>query len=589
MRTSSGCWTCRLRRKKCDQNHPICHACAALHITCHNDLTNKPAWMDGGARQKDMAKQLAREVKERSGRFGLDEVTTANKSTELTQEPAGHLNKSMSNSREMPENIHHDTMRLFAQESDLFLKRGLDHAHHKVDDDRACGRPDASLISFFLDNLLPFLYPFYRPSLTQGGRAWILEMMARPAIRQVVLCQSVCYVSLALEDANDRDSDKTPDGLLARTADAFQVLRQALKIIEGLRIPEHVDCAVRILASIVQLQRFTINVLSLTNWKPHLDAALAIFAELLDGPGALEVACHGFSAGECKTRYTTVMSKLGSSSWTRPTQMLQLPSAEQAAFRFASSLVIFDDIIASTVLQERPRLYAYHRSLLCASGTDGPLVDTEAVLGIKNWIVLELGEIASLDAWKQRCTIAGNLNVLELARRATIIKESLLNQLMRLDGEEEAHSSKWIDPFENLTRYNSQPSSAMSSQSSVVNQIWAHASLIYLLVVVSGWQPTNSDIRYHVNSTVELLQRLSRSEMLRTVVWPFCVAGCLAEPNQESQLRHIVEKLRPSLFATLHHAFNVMETVWHNKHIDHPAPHDFACCFQHQGKLVLLV
>lgn len=52
MRSSSGCWTCKLRRKKCDEYHPVCHACEALSATCHNDQDNKPEWMDNGLKQQ---------------------------------------------------------------------------------------------------------------------------------------------------------------------------------------------------------------------------------------------------------------------------------------------------------------------------------------------------------------------------------------------------------------------------------------------------------------------------------------------------------------------------------------------------------
>lgn len=33
-RTRTGCWTCRARRKKCDETRPTCLACRALNIQC---------------------------------------------------------------------------------------------------------------------------------------------------------------------------------------------------------------------------------------------------------------------------------------------------------------------------------------------------------------------------------------------------------------------------------------------------------------------------------------------------------------------------------------------------------------------------
>ncbi|KAJ0161062.1 Transcriptional regulatory protein UME6, partial [Colletotrichum tanaceti] len=62
IRSSEGCWTCRLRRKKCDEARPVCDGCAQLEITCYySDV--KPDWMDGAERQKEMADNLKKQVK----------------------------------------------------------------------------------------------------------------------------------------------------------------------------------------------------------------------------------------------------------------------------------------------------------------------------------------------------------------------------------------------------------------------------------------------------------------------------------------------------------------------------------------------
>ncbi|CAI7565634.1 unnamed protein product [Penicillium pancosmium] len=40
-RSRSGCFTCRLRRKKCDENHPACGACVNLNVRCEY---KRPVW-----------------------------------------------------------------------------------------------------------------------------------------------------------------------------------------------------------------------------------------------------------------------------------------------------------------------------------------------------------------------------------------------------------------------------------------------------------------------------------------------------------------------------------------------------------------
>ncbi|KAF2103650.1 hypothetical protein NA57DRAFT_31077 [Rhizodiscina lignyota] len=529
--------------------------------------------MDGGVKQEEMADQLKREVKEKAHR-------RSEKFSVPLQEPSRDLASPISDLLRAT-NVQSSPMSLDA--SALWLQNGPD-IHSSQDAGKAFGQSDAVLFVFYFDTLFPFLYPFYRPSLLQGGRAWILEMMNRPVVRQAALCQSAYFFSLALGTA-----DIVWDKVLTQTRDAFEVLKQALQVLDGLRIEEHLYCAVRIMASVMQLQRFEIAVLSFDNWQAHLNGALALFRQLLDSSGAVEPACP-------RSRFNAVISRLGPSSWIFPTEPVQIPSAEQAAFRFSSTLVIFDDIIASTALQEKPKLYEYHCSLLSDSDGSGsgwtePPINVEAVIGIKNWVLLQIGEIATLDAWKRHRRAAGNLDVMELARRAMIIKDSLVTNLMQLETEIDPaiapkDSANLLDIF---AQCNCQPSKTSTIQRSLVTHIWAHAALIYLFVVVSGWQPTSVDVRYHVDRIVELLKQLSQPALLRTMVWPFCVAGCVAEPMQEAQLRGMTEALQPSAFGTVHKAFKIMENVWHNRNVGDIATRDLATCFRSQGDLVLLV
>ncbi len=64
-RNAEGCWTCRVRRKKCDRHWPVCYVCSALLITCHY-TPERPDWVDGGERQREIAEQLKQEVRDKA-------------------------------------------------------------------------------------------------------------------------------------------------------------------------------------------------------------------------------------------------------------------------------------------------------------------------------------------------------------------------------------------------------------------------------------------------------------------------------------------------------------------------------------------
>src|SRR5579859_4509767 len=73
LRSKQGCWTCRLRRKKCDEKHPFCSTCESLTITCYG-YGSKPDWMDNGEKEKAMAnsiKQIVKKTSRHKGRLGM--------------------------------------------------------------------------------------------------------------------------------------------------------------------------------------------------------------------------------------------------------------------------------------------------------------------------------------------------------------------------------------------------------------------------------------------------------------------------------------------------------------------------------------
>ncbi|CAG8243175.1 unnamed protein product [Penicillium salamii] len=68
-RSRSGCYTCRLRRKKCDEGHPACKACANLNITCEY---KRPDWWTNAEHRRQHKEKIKNRIKqtkslERSG------------------------------------------------------------------------------------------------------------------------------------------------------------------------------------------------------------------------------------------------------------------------------------------------------------------------------------------------------------------------------------------------------------------------------------------------------------------------------------------------------------------------------------------
>jgi hypothetical protein len=542
--------------------------------------------MDGGVKQEEMSEQIKREVKENAHRRRGQRVAHVPDDRPITKIFPDRLERqpwesSTDHSTSITSYLDADSnLDIDQTEPSLGPSPFCPRINQELRKSLVLTRGDCLLVAFYLENLLPILFPFYRPSFIEGGRAWILEMMmSSPVVRQATMFQSFYFFHLA---RGETEHDEIWEQTLQKTTEAFGVLRQALRVIDGQGIACHTHGAARIMASIMQIHRFEINVSSFQNWQSHLSAALALFIQILTS---------ALDSGTPSSRFNVILNRLGPSSllpsaWGWPDQNGHIPSPDQAGFRFSSALVIFDDIIASVVLQEQPKLYGYHRSLLSnidgtIDGTNKPRVNVESVLGLKNWTLLHIGEIASLEAWKRQCSAVGNLDVVELVHRAAATKEALAALLMQLD----AGSETVPDPNVSLLDSFSQP----PLQSSLVTRVWTHAALIYLYIVVSGWQPASSDVRYHVSEIIQLLNCQTSPALLRTMAWPFCVAGCLAEPSQEEHFRSFVGGLKPpGIFGTLQRALDIMENTWRNRGADN-ATRSLSSCFRLEGHLVLLV
>ncbi|KAL5339494.1 fungal-specific transcription factor domain-containing protein [Aspergillus crustosus] len=78
-RSRSGCFTCRLRRKKCDEKTPACGACSNLNLICEY---KRPIWWGNAEQRKKQKERIKNKIKqtkmnERNGSLALDATTRA--------------------------------------------------------------------------------------------------------------------------------------------------------------------------------------------------------------------------------------------------------------------------------------------------------------------------------------------------------------------------------------------------------------------------------------------------------------------------------------------------------------------------------
>jgi hypothetical protein len=203
LRSKHGCWTCRLRKKKCDEGRPQCSTCESLAITCHG-YGPKPDWMDGGESERTIANDLKETVKHTSRRkytgstsnLGDHIVPIAPKSQSRSVEGSSTTTglssrrdtSSPSNSALLHENdvkIVQDGVAVSLSIQHLFrgnsnhIKDEPTFNHTKNESMFPSSAGNAVLLMNFLDNVFPLEFPLYRPEILEGGRGWLLALLLR--------------------------------------------------------------------------------------------------------------------------------------------------------------------------------------------------------------------------------------------------------------------------------------------------------------------------------------------------------------------------------------------------------------------------
>ncbi|KAH7156433.1 fungal-specific transcription factor domain-containing protein [Dactylonectria macrodidyma] len=612
VRSNAGCWTCRLRRKKCDEKRPICEGCSVLEITCHNDET-KPDWMDGGPKQKAMAERIKAQVKKQASQrrdrkymdmleSGTRNVTLEGQGEEnamdLRNDPKGpgheYAEASVAHSDTDPPSSH-DTGSTPASSNtsgcsppeapwhNQFLARPEETAH-AVD-----VNTEVHFIMIYLDYVFPHLFPFYRPPMLAGGRGWVLDVLqSNKSVWHTAISLASYFFSIVLANGNkdhEECTNRMVHQLQVQLEMGLRELQREMSAINTAGCRAGPKERLLVLQGILQMLIFEVSTSNTEHWRMHLDAAIAMFLQIIPTP---EV-------------WTEVLVSLYSLKWPPPEMGVSRPfSTSQAALRFFTANIIYIDVMASITLEQAPRLQAYQAPVIpgCRLAKEklnvqsaGPLF-MEDFTGLQNWVVQIIGDIAALDAWKKDQKRAGSLSTTELVQRGKIMDDAIKAGLEAMENEFMARVPPNNPVYAILanTVPPSQPGITDQSPPLLINNvIWLQAAMTYLYVVISGWQPSCPEIRNSVSRMTTLLNELPQDTGLRTLAWPFCIAGCLSPPEDECTYRAMVLRMGSvSVFGTVKAAMEIMEAVWAQRNnIDESW--DVGKCMKILGHGVLLI
>ncbi|KAH8682285.1 fungal-specific transcription factor domain-containing protein [Xylariales sp. PMI_506] len=625
IRSSQGCWTCRLRKKKCDERKPVCSTCGTLEITCIYG-EKKPEWLDGGEREKNMADHLKAMVKvkasERREKKWLSSPEADRMDIASNRASSAENDKTLSNTMTSQmildpsvDRDHTDTSSsaytpatsvaegseaaephyvgiqpfepASAEMNNSLNQRMLMTAYHTSHFPDPSSEREFTSSMMYLDFVFPYLFPFYRPTLLSGGRGWLLVLlMKNKALFHAVLSLASYFFSLVLSVTIDDHHDCKEHNwaeLQKQQELAIKELQRNMSNLYSTGIQNSFEKSIEAVESIVQFLTFEVVIDSQENWQAHLTAATNLFEQI-----------HSIFATDSEKPWYSVLARMGPENLE-----IQLPygahpwTSAQSSFRFLTVDLVLKDILASTALGKRPSLQRFHSELL--DGDNAHLL-SEDFNGCHNWVILLIGEIASLDAWKKEQKSAGTLSMMHLVKRASCIESRLhtglvLLETVPLEGmvdpsarpPDQTSLGSISEPSIQLDKMRTTPSQAFHSR------IWATAALTYLAVVVSGFQPALPEIQTTVAANMALFRMLPSPLCLRTLKWPFAVTGFLSLPGQEDFFRDIVSNMGMlQIFGTAGETLKVLNGVWEYRSQIEADSWDIASCLNILGHPSLL-
>lgn len=159
----TGCWTCRLRHKKCDDGRPGCSKCESLRITCYG-YGPRPEWIDGGSKEKEKAEEIRRLVKITGDGLRRSRAVLALLRRQTPMQPKLPASTTEGAQPDTPSDV-------------ACLENRPEHEETLLSWD---GDPEMqrNLLDHYVNEVFPIHFPFYSPPTSdESGAFWLRSFL----------------------------------------------------------------------------------------------------------------------------------------------------------------------------------------------------------------------------------------------------------------------------------------------------------------------------------------------------------------------------------------------------------------------------
>ncbi|EPE27447.1 Zn2/Cys6 DNA-binding protein [Glarea lozoyensis ATCC 20868] len=563
LRSKQGCWTCRLRKKKCDERRDICTTCESLTITCYG-YGAKPDWMDGGEKERAMGNSIKQIVKHTSrrkatGRLGLLAAKFQKNSTSGSGDAQQPLEPA-SGPRILPKETIKDTKSHSPPASQSNSSGTTFTPETQPSPESDCGNapsqnsPDTNhsgseeltvpffvvsgdesvLLMHYLDIVFYLQYPMYKSSVEDGGRGWVLSSLLRTKPLYHAALALSAYHRGALLLATQQGVHHDPENYAEQEkhlAKFFEEFQRAINRVSRFVEREPGDC-MAIISCIVQLVFFELFANRGNTWQLHL-----------------KMACKKIADAHSSATVQEVLS-MASAQESVPPRTHHNPKAHDIkTYKFFSGVIVWLDTISSVTSGTTPNTLP----LDSVQEQGQPQLNLENIMGCESWALLEIGRISRIYELQTLscqhdytgCTGDGIQTLIDRIRGELV------------QGLAEGHMST-------LNLSNDRCMRSRCTTSEKITRLFALTGLVYLHLVILGLHQGASCVDSTVRDAMTLLRQAESANFLTAVVFPLYILACVANEEDKPFFRRVFSSA-PLLDPTLDHRSKMLpqlEAVW---------------------------
>ncbi|MCJ1307014.1 hypothetical protein MMC25_000659 [Agyrium rufum] len=515
-RSRTGCITCRIRRKKCDEQRPICWACHSRQLACYGYsepapdwFTNKATWAE--VRDSEDAKHLQniaetrykirRKVGLRDGKLSAQKIRAQScleggqvrtnpvswSSLAIRMSPSSRIHVVGANIWQLrPESIWWDSK-----------IRSL------TSDPGFSSREETRLLMLFLDVIHPITHTFYKLEFSRD-RSWMLDrLVSNEALHSSALSVSACFDHSLTQPPriNEIGMCSKVRHLQSRAVRHLQSEIDKFVMMECPPLEDFIWTGMQLLDVVSHLETLEIFSMLAGDWEMHHRGARRI----LNHVETCALPTLNDDLAPKASRVETALSK-----W--------LPGDDRRrSLEFCISNFIWIDVLAIStfgLLSYAPCAFDYVG--LLQSGVIKP----QLIMGCQGWIMAIVVEIARLEQLKVTLTnhMRGSCTIADLLRIGKQIAGELHRGIAKLEGD-----------------YNCSEESVLDQDIKLISIIWAYGAQVLLQATILEPESTARDIdQTIVNRCLQKLEELPTRLVMRTS-WPYTIAGCMSSSDAQHQ------------------------------------------------------